>query len=70
MDTFDCKRIFVGEILRNAKSGVVKICLSDQAQLKSLATRTWLIKGEGFVRNVPIPLSLCKFLWLCNIVTD
>ena len=59
MDTFDCKRIFVGEILSDAKSGVVKICLSDQAQLKSLATRTWLIKGEGFVRNVPIPL--CKF---------
>ena len=68
MDTFDCKRIFAGEILSDAKSGVVKICLSDQAQLKSLATRTWLIKGGGFVRNAPIPLSLCKFLWLGRIL--
>ena len=31
--------------------------------VQSLATRTWLVKEGGYVRNVPIPTSLGKFLY-------
>ena len=70
MDTFDCTRIFVGEILGDAKSGVVKICLSDQAQLKSLATRTWLIKGELCEECAHSPEPVQIFMVVQYFITD